>query len=119
MAERRTAGRMDPQARVIHLRLEAWVRWSRDTEVRDFSATTTISRMMKYGAAGAAVGSAPIDMPEAIAEIDGAVSVLPQPEVQAIRRYGAYRGIREGAARVSARTATAATVGAPAHRLDA
>ncbi len=83
----RAVNRMDPETRVIHRRLEAWARWSRDAEARGFSAGTAISRMMEMGINGAGAECPPVEMPEAIAEIDEAVSALPKPELKAIRRY--------------------------------
>ncbi len=83
----RSTNRMDPETRVIHGRLEAWARWSRDAEARGFSAGTAISRMMEMGINGAGAPTPPVEMPEAIAEIDEAVSALPAAEMKVIRRY--------------------------------
>jgi hypothetical protein len=78
---------MDPAARVVHRRLEAWASWNADTEARGFPLSTPIARMMKYGVAGAVAAPVPVEIPDAIADVDAAVGTLPQAEAQAIRRY--------------------------------
>ncbi len=85
--DQRGLSTMDPAARVIHRRLEAWARWNADTEARGLPSSATIARMMRYGVSGAVSGPVPVDMPEAIAEIDAVVSRLPPAETEAIRRY--------------------------------
>lgn len=83
----RAANRLDPETLIVHRRLEAWARWSRETSMVGGSGTSPIARMMEFGINGAGASSAPVEMPDSISEIESAVGTIPKQEERAIRRY--------------------------------
>ena len=79
---------MDPDTKIVHIRLEAWGRWSRDAQLRPFPSVSVIGRMMEYGALGAAQeGRPPVSMPDDIAAVDAAVARLWGIGKAAVVRY--------------------------------
>jgi predicted amidohydrolase YtcJ len=96
----RTLNRMGADAKLIHLRLEVWARWSKENvQSGAWARANTISRMMVYGAVGASQSGAPVEMPEPIAETECAVRCLPAAEQSAVRRYYLHWEPSEVAAR--------------------
>lgn len=71
------ANRMDSETRLVHERLEQWGRWARDSEARTWPQSTLLGRVIEQGASGASQqGKPPVQIPEAVAVVDAAVSRL-------------------------------------------
>lgn len=84
----RCMNHMDPETKLVHARLEAWGRWSRDAEVRPFPRVTLLGRVIEQGASGASqAGRPPIDMPDDIARVDAAVARLGAIDKRVVQTY--------------------------------
>lgn len=85
--DKRVMNHMDPETRAVHLRLEAWGAWARDSEIRAWPAVTLLGRLIDQQPTGAAQQGKPIAMPDEIAAVDAAVCTLGDIDKQAIRLY--------------------------------
>jgi hypothetical protein len=89
--DRRTMNRMDPETRMVHIRLEAWGRWSKGGMPRAYPEATLLARCIEQGITGASqTGRAPTAMPDHIAAVDAAVCRLGRVDEkgrEAIREY--------------------------------
>lgn len=88
MTDRRVMSNMDGEAKLIHLRLEAWGNWSKtNPELRPYPVATLLHRVAEQGLAGAAQGGGPVSMPEPIRITEIAVLSLPTDERVTIADY--------------------------------
>lgn len=86
--DKRAMNHMDPETKMVHVRLEAWADWVRTELPREFPSITVLGRVIEQGALGAAQGTAaPINMPEAVAITEKAVLRLGQIDQKVIRAY--------------------------------
>jgi hypothetical protein len=88
MIDGRTQNRMDPETRLVHTLLEEWGRWSYDASLRALPAVTLLGRVIRYGPQGAfSHGKPPLEMPKAVAVIDGAIAKLCEIDRKVIGVY--------------------------------
>lgn len=86
--DKRRVNHMDPETRTIHLKLEAWGAWAKDTEIRAYPAVSYLGRWIEQGIDGAVQqGKPPISMPDEIALVDAAVSRLGNIDKRAVQLY--------------------------------
>jgi hypothetical protein len=82
------ANRMDTDTRMVHERLEQWGRWAKDSEARAWPESTMLARVIEQGANGASQqGKPPVQIPEAVAIVDSAVSRLGAIDRGVIQTY--------------------------------
>lgn len=85
--DRRALNHMAPDVRLVHMRLEAWAHWAKDSTPGDWPKRTILGRLIDEGP-GASHGTATVsDIPEAIAETDRAVAHLPPEDRKVIREF--------------------------------
>jgi len=85
--DRRSMSHMAPDVRLVHMRLEAWAQWARDTAPGDWPKRTILGRLIDEGP-GASHGTASVsDIPEPVAETDRAVAHLPPEDRKVIREF--------------------------------
>lgn len=88
MSDRRALSSMDADTKLVHLRLEAWGRWSKDNpELRPYPVATLLHRIAEQGVSAAAQAGGGISMPEPIRITEIAVLQLPTDERQVITAY--------------------------------
>jgi hypothetical protein len=93
VTDRRVMNNMDVETKAVHLRLEAWARWSKtNPELREFPEVSLMKKMEEYGPEGVAaiMGRGPQaspTMPEAIEEIERAVSRLGEIDRKVLTAY--------------------------------
>lgn len=78
---------MDPDTKRVHVRLEEWGKWARDTEVRPWPRRTLLGRIMDQGASGAGQSQAPISIPNTVAAVDAAVARLGAIDRSVVQTY--------------------------------
>lgn len=84
----RTMNAMDPETKAVHLRLEAWGAWARDSGIRAWPQTTVLGRVIEEGPHGAlSTGRPPTDMSDEVAHVDAAVAHLGEVDRRVIRKY--------------------------------
>lgn len=82
------ANRMDTDTRIVHERLEQWGRWAKDSEAKAWPESTLLGRVIEQGASGASQqGRPPVQIPEAVAIVDAAVSRLAVVDRSVIQTY--------------------------------
>ena len=86
----RTMNHMDPDTKLVHIRLEEWGQWARDAGVMGYPAQSLTEKAAKYGKLG--IPQEPLNkpesmMPERVAQVDAAVCRLGAIDRQAIRLY--------------------------------
>lgn len=80
--------RMDPDTRLVHIRLEEWARWARDSEIHAWPSATSLARWIEQGIDGASQqGRPPVSMPEPVAVVDAAVCSLGATDRIVIQTY--------------------------------
>lgn len=80
--------RMDPDTKLVHVRLEEWGRWAKDSEIRAWPAITLLGRVIEQGGVAAGQsGKPPVSMPEGVAIVDAAVSRLGAIDRGVIQTY--------------------------------
>lgn len=88
ITDRRVMNNMDAETKAIHLRLEAWARWSKSNpELREYPEESWLHKWGKYGTDGAAQAGPPVSMPEAIEMVERAVRKLGQIDHKVITAY--------------------------------
>lgn len=89
MSDPRAMNGMADETKMVHARLERWGRWSKDSHLRAWPATTTLSRIIEEGPHGLlCVGQAPEPhMPDDVANVDAVVARLPPEELRVVRAY--------------------------------
>lgn len=85
MIDRRSLNRMSIDTKIIHARLEAWAKWSKENQ-GDWPSRTLLGRMAD-GELPSTASRPPISMPDAIAITDKAVGRLRTDEQGVIRAY--------------------------------
>lgn len=86
--DRRAMNKMDPETKVIHVRLEVWARWAKSNpELRAFPESTLLGKVVEFGIAGAAQGSAPVTMSDAVQITERAVNKLGEIDRKVIIAY--------------------------------
>lgn len=83
----RTSNRMDAETRYIHVRLEAWGRWARETETRAWPERSVLGRLIEEGPGAGQAGRPSGYVHPSIAAIESAVIKLPAKEREAVREY--------------------------------
>jgi len=87
MSHSRAVNSMGADVKVIHYRLEAWARWSRDHVPGQLASRNTIGRLMDEGPGAGSATHIVLDMPEAILEMDKAIAHLTGDDRTVIRIY--------------------------------
>lgn len=88
MPDRRAMNKMDPETKVIHVRLEVWARWAKaNPELRAFPESTLLGKVVEFGIAGAAQGGAPVTMSDAVQITERAVNKLGEIDRKVIISY--------------------------------
>lgn len=93
VTDRRVMNNMDPETKAIHLRLEAWARWSKSSpELREYPEVSMMGKMEEYGPEAMASFMSngvrvPASMPEAIEVIERAVTKLGEIDRKVIDAY--------------------------------
>lgn len=70
------ANRMDPDTKMVHLRLEEWGKWAKGSEAKAWPQTTMLGRVIEQGPGASQSGRPPVEMPDPVAVVDAAVSRL-------------------------------------------
>jgi DNA-directed RNA polymerase specialized sigma24 family protein len=84
----RILSHMDPETKIVHCRLEAWGKWSRDCHIPAWPEATLLARVIEEGPHGAfSSGKPPIHMPDSVAHVDAAVCRLGEVDRRVIRKY--------------------------------
>lgn len=85
--DRRVQNAMDPETKIVHIRLELWSEWATEG-LRGFPESTIIDRIMKQGAQGASSDhSRRTEMPDPILITDRAVAKLKELPKRCICEY--------------------------------
>lgn len=86
--DRRAMNHMDPETKLVHVRLEEWGRWAKDSEVHAWPRITLLGRCIDQGETGAAQsGRPPVAMPDRVAVIDAAVCKLGEIDKRVVQAY--------------------------------
>lgn len=86
--DRRVMNNMDAGTKAIHLRLEAWARWSQaNPELREYPEESWLHKWAKYGTDGASQAGPPVSMPEAVGVIEAAIRKLGDIDRKVLTRY--------------------------------
>jgi hypothetical protein len=87
--DKRVMNNMDPDTKAVHLRLEAWGAWSRNSQPREYPAATVLARVIEQGPMGAAhSGQRLVDlMPQEVARTERAVLRLGQIDRKVVMAY--------------------------------
>lgn len=85
--DKRATSNMAPEIRMLHMRLEAWARWSREKTPGGWPDRTILGRLIEEGPGAGHSSTAPTEIPAAIAEIDRAVAHLTGDDRRVIREY--------------------------------
>jgi hypothetical protein len=85
--DKRRINHMDPETKQVHLRLEAWGAWAKESEIRAWPSITILGRMMEQGSGAGQQGRPPISMPEEISQVDAAVCKLGDIDRRAVKLY--------------------------------
>jgi len=85
--DRRSLSNMAPEIRVLHQRLEAWAKWSRERISTGWPERTILGRLIEEGPGASHSSGAPTAIPDAIAEMDRAVGHLTGDDRRVIREY--------------------------------
>ena len=86
IVDRRATSHMAPELKLVHLRLEAWGRWSRD-KLAPWPERTVLGRLIEEGPSAGEAGRGVTELPEPIAETDRAVAHLGEIDRKVIRIY--------------------------------
>jgi hypothetical protein len=81
---------MDPATKLVHARLEAWGKYARDRGIQGFPSQSLTEKAAQYGKLGIPQESnfrAEPQMPEHIANVDGAVCRLWGIGQRCVKRY--------------------------------
>ncbi len=86
----RAMNRMDPDAKVVHARLEEWARWAKDIGIAGYPRQSLTEKAATYGKLG--IPQEPLHkpepvMPDHVARVDAAVCRLGSAEQKALRLY--------------------------------
>lgn len=93
VTDKRVMNNMDAETKAIHLRLEAWARWSKSSpELREYPEVSMMGKMEEYGPEAMASFMSngvrvPASMPEAIEAVERAVSRLGEIDRRALTKY--------------------------------
>lgn len=86
--DRRVMNSMDADTKLIHIRLEAWARWSKSNpELREYPPESWLFKWSKYGTEGASQSGPPLSMPEAIEITERAINKLGEIDRTVLVRY--------------------------------
>lgn len=86
--DRRVMNSMDPETKLVHIRLEAWGRWCKSNpELRAFPEESWLHKWAKYGTDGATQSGPPVVMPEAVEITERAVNKLGEIDRKVVKAY--------------------------------
>lgn len=94
MAEQRCSPKamnhMDPDMKAVHVRIEEWSRWAKDTGIAGYPRQSLTEKAAQYGKLGIPQESnheAEAIMPERVAVVDAAIAKLGDIDRKVIRAY--------------------------------
>lgn len=87
---RKSMNNMDPETKEIHLRLEEWARWAKDSGIAGYPRQSLTEKAATYGKLG--IPQEPLHKPESmmpdhVAVIDAAISKLGDIERRVVQTY--------------------------------
>jgi hypothetical protein len=90
MRDKRSMNHMDPETKLIHMRLEEWARWAKDIGIAGYPRQSQTERAALYGPLG--LPQEPLHkpepmMPDHVARVDSAICRLCDIDRRAIRLY--------------------------------
>lgn len=83
----RSLSHMDPETKIVHVRLEAWGRWARDIETRAWPERSVLGRLIEEGPGAGQAGRPAGYVHPDIAAVESAVVRLPPKEREVVREY--------------------------------